>query len=85
MTLRHTAEERAAFLRDRPDLAYASQRQVEYELDIDDARIALELAERYFQWLMVIFDPEAPDVLKDAACQMIYLQGFMDAKSGKDL
>ena len=85
MTLRYIGEERAAFIREHPGLEYASQRQVEWEMDIDDARIALDLAERYFQWLMILFDPEAPDLYKDIAAQMIYLAGFLDAKARKDL
>jgi hypothetical protein len=85
MTLRYTEEERAAFLRTRPELQYTSIERIEWELDIGDARISLELAERYFFWLMVLFDPEAPDLLKDVAAQMIYLTGFMDAKQGKSL
>jgi hypothetical protein len=54
-------------------------------MDIDDARLALELAERYLTWLMILLDPEAPDVWKDTAAQMIYLTGYLDAKAGKDL
>ena len=84
-TLRYTSEERAAFIREHPGLEYMSQQRIEYEMNIDEAVIALELAERYLQWEMILLDPEAPHLHKDIAAQMIYLTGFMDAKAGKDL
>jgi hypothetical protein len=34
---------------------------------------------------MILFDPEASDMHKDVAAQMIYITGFMDAKARRDL
>jgi hypothetical protein len=81
----YTDEERTVFLRDHPDLQYSSRQLIEQEMSIEDARISLEVAERYMSWLLILNEPESPAELRTIAAEMIYLHGFMDAKQGRDL
>lgn len=78
----YTAEERAAFILGKHHLAYASRREIEGEMQVDEARNSLELAERYMAFLMLILDPEADDESKGIAMEMIYLKGYLDATAG---
>jgi hypothetical protein len=81
----YTQEEGVAFLRGRPDLAYASRHRIELEMGIDDANRSLELASRYLALLTLILDPEADDEYKIIAAEMIYLQGYLDRAHGVGL